>query len=212
MFTKNFPVEKTVSITVILLCVIIFLGSSLVKRNAATVKTQGSVQPKNSKVCKTLLLSDVEQAFLKSNSKKIILNIYPLKESQDPQKKDFSFSIKFGDTAAQYIYMGKQMSNKQFNQQSYNYIKSLKENNIPKHLVPLGYYIEMNAENMKTNLELCMSFVNGKQVSFEKHTEYTIMAASADSCKCPPVCPCGPIMLAEANSMKKIITNVYAKE
>lgn len=211
MFTKNFPVEKTVSIAVILVCLLIFLESSFVKRDAATVKKQQSVQPTNSKVCKTVLISEIEQAFVKSKSKKIILSIYPLKASQDPQKKDFSFFIKFGDTASQIIYKGKQMSNKQFNQQTYNYIKSLKESNIPKHLVPVGYYIEMNEGHVKTNLDLCMNVVNKTQVSFENKSGFTIMRASGDSCKCPPECPCMPTIFAEASSVQKIIKNVYAK-
>lgn len=212
MYTRNFPVAKTVSIAVMLACAMIFLESSLVKRNAATVKKQKSVQPKNAKVCKTVLLSQIEQAFEKSNTKKIIVSIYPLKASQDPKKKDFSFSLKFADTSAQIINIGKQISNKQFNQQSYNYIKSLKENNIPKHLVPLGYYIEMTGGNIKTNLELCMNVTNGSQASFENKSGFTVMRASADSCKCPPACPCIPTIFTEASSVQKIIKNVYAKE
>jgi hypothetical protein len=190
----------------------IFLESSFVKRDAATVKKQQSVQPKNSKVCKTVLISEIEQALAKSTSKKIIMSIYPLKASQDPKKKDYSFSIKFADTAAQIMYAGKQMSNKQFNQQSYNYIKSLKESNIPKHLVPIGYYIEMNQENIKANLDLCMNVTNRTQVSFESKSGFQIMRASADSCKCPPECPCMPTLFTEASSVQKIIKNVYAKE
>lgn len=163
------------------------------------------------KVCKTFTATELQKEFEKSRSKKLIINLYPLKASNNLQKNDFSLYAQYQDGADTFKTDGNKTFEKMLSGGSQNYIQLLKENKVERNLIPFGYYLQISKQHLNTDLKLCMNVGAPGVITFEKPADNDIYPLQ-DSCKCPPTCPCPPepIPLLYGTSIKKIIEKVYS--
>jgi hypothetical protein len=112
----------------------------------------------NNNIKKTVKAADIQNALVKSKSKKIVLNIYPVKLSNSPKKNDFDLLILFQDAGEVNKNLGKDVSSKIFETQSASYVSFLKDKKLPRSKIPFGYYIEINSALMKDarDVKICI--------------------------------------------------------
>jgi len=147
------------------------------------------------KVCKMIKAQEIKGAIAKSKNKKIILNIYPVKLSNNPAKKDFDLKIFFQDAAGNYKNIGAKINYKLFETQSGWYVSFLKDKNVLQNKIPFGYFLEADSAFIQSKIGVSFCLVPG-----EENMEYFLLAAKPDSkdgqkiaakdstCKCPPDC------------------------
>lgn len=185
--------------------------------------------PGNNEICKSIRADQINRALAKTKSKKIILNVYPIKYTTKEGKSDFDLAVYYEDQSGKQILVDKSpMAN--FESEVSHYVQYLKSTNVQKKDVPYGYYIKIDSHNMVNAgaIEICFSSENGmiKCTTIAKsshHTKQTIVTDSIAKCppdcrflkpiisdsigKCPP--DCWPHTLLFANKIERIIQKIY---
>jgi hypothetical protein len=149
----------------------------------------------NYRLHKTL---DIKQLLAKSKSNKLRLDVYPVKQTPDVNKKDFDLLVvprnKEGKPVMQ--------SNKgAFEKGSANYAAFLHKKNIPPGTVSLGYQVILDELQLKGNTKIHI-FIDVLQPSFSKvymSTASLGQSSFSDSApigKCPPACFYDPSLSA----------------
>lgn len=145
------------------------------------------------KTCKLIKASEINAALAKSKSKKIILNIYPVKLSNNLQKRDFDLKISFHDAAEPTKSINEKSNEKLFKTQSDWYVGYLKNRNVPKNKVPVGYFMQIDSSFLKTSVGLSFCHTAGQDnVNYflltDKPDKDDASAKKDSTCKCPPDC------------------------
>jgi hypothetical protein len=230
MRTKNF-LQWTVVAGFILLSGWLFsTGCISSGKNYTTNNRNGANTPTaENKVWKIVKASDIKKAVSKSEAKKIILNVYPVKLSKDPGKNDFDLMIFFQD-ATGLINLGSKINNKTFVSQSTWYVSYLKSKNIPLNKIPYGYHIKIDSAFFHdfADFDICV-------IPEKAQIEYCLLPGTKNAAplskpdstgKCPPDCcnlfdplkidstgkcppDCLPYSLLLEKTMKGVIVEVY---
>ena len=158
-------------------------------------KEKGSGYDANKyKACTLIKSKDIKAAINKSKAKKVILNIYAVKLSNNSTKKDFDLRVVYQDAADRSKSINSKTDKKLLEVQSGWYAGFLKENNVPAGKIPFGYYIEIDTTFLKNSMGLNICLVPGQDVVYyqllsSKTGESGENSAEEDStCKCPPDC------------------------
>jgi hypothetical protein len=129
----------------------------------------------------------VREAWQKTKSNTLMLEIYPLKLSSDAAKKDFDMLILFRDSAkGTVIYESHKMSNTAFEKETANYISFLKARQQPLANMPAAYQMmfkKEQAEKLGTN----PVYINIAS-DLALRTGVSQNDSSGACCKCPPLC------------------------
>lgn len=97
---------------------------------------------------------EIKDALASSKSKKIILNIYPVKLSKDVTRQDFDLAIYFQEAGLAKKTLGNPINLKSFTTQASWYIYYLKSKNIAKEGIPYGYYLEITPALLENTVGL----------------------------------------------------------
>ena len=181
---------------------------------------------------KAISASQLLAAIKKSTHKKIVINIYPVKLSDNVYKNDFKIMIVLQDAVAHGKNLGDSLDEVAFKKEATSYIKYLKGKGILKSGIPYGYYIEATPLFLKNISSLFIEIsMNGKnqnadfckiadQLSRKKGSDDEAgVGSDPSSCmnevtyrldssgKCPP---CLLLFdMAYQLEMKQIIKNTY---
>ncbi|MDP4261152.1 MAG: hypothetical protein Q8941_01360 [Bacteroidota bacterium] len=186
----------------------------------------------DTRIFKIIKAAEIKEALLKSKGKKILLNIYPVKHSNNMGKNDLDLLIFYQDENGLKNLSGK-INSKAFEIQSGWYVGFLKSKNVPGNKIPPGYHIKIDSAfihnaggisisvlPMQAQMEYCI--LPGEKPVFALSLgdpdstgkcppdccSLLDMARGMDSTgKCPPDCP--PYALLLDNTMKTIITRQY---
>lgn len=194
--------------------------------------TKENEQKADEKFYKLIKIKEVKDALAKSEYKKIVMNIYPVKQSNHLKKRDFDLKIIYQDWKEHSKNLGSKFNNKLFSVQSTNYVSYLKSKNISMKIIPHGYYLEIDEASIKNiaaisfylspednQLEYYLLSETGEQKDDDKTLKpdstckcppecCNLVVSKGDSTgKCPPECPKYPLLLD--NTMKTIINKVY---
>lgn len=214
-----------------------FLASGISPgKNSIADRRNGAEHPNgDNKICKIVKAEDIKKALVKSKSKKIILNIYPVKLSNNSKKKDFDLMIFFQDDGELERNLGNKINSKTFETQSAWYVGFLKGKNIPVNNIPFGYYIEITSAFIqdagglsicvlpeKAQMEHCL-LPGGKKFPGPPQakggdstgkcppdccsTLNLVMSMSDSTGKCPPMCRIYSLLLEK--TMKAVIAKEY---
>jgi len=143
------------------------------------------------RACKMIKSSEIRSAISKSKTKKVILNIYPVKLSNSPRQEDFDLKMVFLD-AVDHKSINK-VDEKLLKSQSDWYVSFLKSNGVPRNKVPFGYYIPIDSGFLKhsVGVSICVALgqVRAQYYLLTDKPGTTKISAMGDStCKCPPDC------------------------
>src|SRR4030095_11459268 len=97
----------------------------LTKCTSATANKDNIIED-GYKTCKLIKAAEIKAAIVKSKSKKVILNVYPVKLSSNPAKKDFDFKIAYQDAIDYGKGINNKIDDKLFEMQSGWYVNFLK--------------------------------------------------------------------------------------
>ena len=162
------------------------------------MSTNASLQPadtSNFLVCKKLDKSQLEKAIEKSESKKIILNIFPVKRSADPGKNDFDLEVLYQDVYNFNTNVGGTVNKKLFETGSVNYMKFLRSRHVAKQTIPFGYRINVDGTTSKEKeADICVYALPVANNNTDQ-TGYPKPLLRSDSCRCPPGCPCPKLLM-----------------
>lgn len=144
----------------------------------------------NSTICKTLNSQAIRNAILKSKSKKIVLNIYPVKLSDDSNEKKFDLNFIFQDGWAKNKKIGPKPNYKLFQAQSNWYIRFLKNKNVAPGKIPHGYFLTIDTAFLNNAAGISFCINPGKDQNMNYYVVSSQQIQLPDSIgKCPPDCP-----------------------
>jgi hypothetical protein len=175
----------------------------LTKCTSATANKDNIIED-GYKTCKLIKAAEIKAAIVKSKSKKVILNVYPVKLSSNPAKKDFDFKIAYQDAIDYGKGINNKIDDKLFEMQSGWYVNFLKTKSVPRNKIPFGYFIHLDSSFLKNNVGISVCLVPGKEnmnyfLLSEKSSGGTTKKDS--TCKCPPDC-CKYYILASDSTGK----------
>jgi len=170
----------------------LFFSNCKNNNNAVTEKTEKPTASAKieERICKLVTSEDIKNALAKSN--KIILNIYPVKLSDDPNQKDFDLRFIFQDGSEKKKVMDSTVNVKLLETQTDWYIGYLKNKDIPMNKIPAGYFLEIDPRSLNNSAGLSFCARPG-----EENMEYYLLSEKSEkeagnpndtTCKCPPVC------------------------
>jgi hypothetical protein len=129
----------------------------------------------------------VREAWQKTRSNTLMLEIYPLKLSNDATKKDFDMLILFRDSAkGTVVHQSHKMSNTVFEEETANYISFLKARQQPLANMPVAYQMMFKKEQAE-NLGRKPVYINIAS-DLALRTGASQNDSSGACCKCPPLC------------------------
>jgi len=178
----------------VVICFVILTGSffSNCNNNNNVVADKGEEKTKmpakvEERICKLVKSDEIKNALAKS--KKAILNIYPVKLSDDPNLQDFDLRFIFQDGSGKNKVMDSTVNVKLLETQTDWYIGYLKNKNIPMNKIPLGYFVEMDPRSLSNSAGLSFCGKPGDEtLEYYLLSEKEASAAPDTTCKCPPVC------------------------
>ena len=183
---------------------------------------------KDNKVYKNVTAKEISDALAKSKTNKVILNIYPVKLSDDPQKNDFDIALVYQDASDPGINLGSIVDIKTFENKSANFVNYLKTKKTPQDKVAWGYYIELDSTSVQESKGLSISVLAEKNQVAWCNIRYTKTTVPTDTAigkcppqcctsyttfsdstigRCPPMCPAGELYMGKI--MKMVIIKVY---
>jgi hypothetical protein len=217
-------------------CFFLVSATLLGKKTIAVNKNASGAAGGDNKIWRIIKAADLKKALEKSKSKNIMLNIYPVKFSNSPKKKDFDLMIYFQDGIQLIKDIGSKAGSKVFEAQSASYISFLKSKEIPMNKIPFGYYIKIDMAFIQGggDLDICvlpeksqmlycqLPKGNKSDASLTQPTEDDSTGKCPPECcidflrvpgdstgKCPPECPVYSLLFEK--DMKKIIADAYKK-
>lgn len=187
-----------------------------------------NIKKGDDKIYKVISGKQITKLLKQSKGENIIMNIYPVKRSNNVDKNDFDLEIVFLKQGEIFSKTA-EFNMKQFKQQAGWYISYLKQKNIPKEDIPYGYYLTLNSEKLQgmvgigialqpaTNqLEHCFIMTSSSDYSKKQKKDSCCdpsplpmpMTLQADTVigRCPPSCM---LKTVYSNEMQKIIELKY---
>jgi hypothetical protein len=168
-------------------------------------------------ISRTLPLQQIKRLFPRAATDGIVLNIYPVKHSTDPQKNDFELIIFALDKRGREVLMSGRLEETLFKKQSACYVRFLHRQAIRKDDIPQGYQLRLNGASFGANntLDLHIYLPPGTEMSYALPKPNLLNTRkrldSLPICKCPPCCPWTNVAPARATLVRSIIGKEYVK-
>jgi hypothetical protein len=124
----------------------------------------------------------------RSKGKKILINIYPVKQGNVFSNKDMILKIFFQDVKGPMTDLSDKVNKKNFTKQSANYLSFLKQNNISGKNVPHSYYAIIDADRLVQADEIAFYLsIKNSHLAYYLLSEKKARENERDSTgKCPP--------------------------
>lgn len=206
----NYPSIWRCLAAILSLSALIFIAGC----NSAKNPVSGNIDKTSKQICAQVDISAVKNAIALSSQKQVIMNIYPVKHSADMKKNDFGLAIFFQDALKNGSNLGNQVNEELFKKEYANYMGFLKGKNISPDEVTLGYQVGLDSSVAKQmQVPLCIATVPGSGKDGKGiQSQYLDLLPKvlSDSCRCPPDCPCTPMLWED--QAREVIYSIYHKE
>jgi hypothetical protein len=135
------------------LCLLLILACHCSMAQSPAMKTKRvlpAVKSNNDPdvVCRVVDLKTQKKAFELSKNNKILINIYPIKQSNTATNNDLQLKVFFEDNKGPMMGLNDKVDKKSFMQQKANYSNFLKQKNISGINATNIYYVDIDAASM----------------------------------------------------------------
>ncbi len=141
--------RNTLSLFILILICLLQANNAICRQiDKGSEKTSGNFKSEH-KIYGAIKVGRLHKAIAKTKNKKVIIDIYPIKRSNNIHIDDFGLQNFFQDTQGSKVDIGERIDLNTFTRQSTNYINFLKREHIISSDIPNGYYIEIDADRIK---------------------------------------------------------------
>jgi hypothetical protein len=136
----------------------------------------------------------LDQQFRKAETEKLLVEVYPIKETSENIKKDFGLVVYYRNPSDENTDAKDFNPNLDFQKKTANYVSYLKHKGVNGTDIPWGYQFTINQSQL----------FNRYNMAIQLNTETLNMTFSYDSCKIPPGCNKGNQNIVLRDSACKI--------
>ena len=181
----------------------------------AQVKNASAIAPAAARtkvITKTVDYGTLQKAIRKAGNSAVVLEVYPVKKSEDAGKNDFDALLVLRD-AKNTSYPAKSVSTNDFNTQAGHYVEYYRKQNAAQESFPWGYQVVIDKAKVVGNGKLTLGIEALQRTITVQYTGGP--GVKCDSCsKCPPQCSGGVSSqsMLMAGRMEKVIKRAYNKK
>lgn len=183
------------------------IAQKLVVKPGTDLKPQGTQV-----ITKSIDFSTLQRAIKKAGDEPLVIEVYPVKMSDDASKKDFDALLVLRDNK-NVVYPERSVNTGEFNSLATHYVDYYRKQDAKQESFPWGYRIVVDKAQVTGNGKLTMTLTPPQRTVMLQYGRTPV--APCDSCaKCPPQCSGGTTSqtLLMATRMEKVVKTSYIKK